>query len=62
MLGFAGCPLTPKRVELVAVPGDQAAFALIDVCERPGPVPLDFKKPFWMTKRVTGTTERHGLE
>jgi hypothetical protein len=32
------------------------------VDERPEPVPFDLNNPFSMGKRVTGTTERHGLE
>jgi hypothetical protein len=39
-----------ERFELVTVPGDQSAFALIDVCQRPEPVPLDLEQPLWMGK------------
>jgi hypothetical protein len=44
------------------LPGDQAAFAFVDECQRLEPVPFDLEKPFWMGKRVTGTAYRHGLE
>ena len=53
MLGFTACPLMPGRVELVAVAGDQAADATVNVDERPEPVPFDLNNPFSMGKRVT---------
>ncbi len=47
---------------MVAVPVDEPPDATVNVDERPEPVPFDLENPFWMGKRVTGTTERHGLE
>jgi hypothetical protein len=62
MLGFAGCPLMPGRFELVAVAGNQAAFAFVDVRQRPETVPLDLEQTLWMDKGLSGATKGHGLE
>jgi hypothetical protein len=46
-----------ERFELISVPGDQAAVALVDVGECPEAVSLHFGKPFSMGKWVVATTE-----